>query len=114
MNGADKFYHPNGSLLERSPESAFPWEHMSASGEILQYYWPKEHCIYRAPLQLEAEIWQLCQETPDLYSLVLTNTSGIPIELSGYQLVRMREQEELILYPATYRLVYKGEDNGQL
>ena len=114
MNGADKFYHPNGSLLERSPESAFPWEHKSASGEILQYYWPKEHCIYRAPLQLEAEIWQLCQETPDLYSLVLTNTSGIPIELSGYQLLRMREQEELILYPATYRLVYKGEDNGQL
>ena len=110
MNGSGKFYRTDGSWLERTPGNAFPWELKSASGELVQYYWPKEHCIQHAPLQLEAEIWDLCQQFPGLYSLVLTNMNGAPVEIPGNKLVKMRDQHELVLYPATYRLVYNGAD----
>ena len=109
MNGTGKFDHTDGMSLERTSGNAFPWELKSALGNILQYYWPKEHCIQQEPLQLDADVWELCQQYPELYSLVLINENGVPIEIAGNQLVQMREREELILHPATYRLVYRGE-----
>ena len=109
MNGTAKFHREDGSSLEKTFENIFPWELKSASGKTERYYWPREHCIQKEPLRLDAEIWELCQRFPDLYSLVLTNFSGAPIEVNGKQLVKMQEQHTLILYPAAYRLEYRGE-----
>ena len=73
----------------------------------------KEHCIQHEPLELDVEIWNLCDLYPDLYSLILTDSDGGPVEIPGDQLVQMRKQERLALYPATYRLVYREEDSLQ-
>ena len=110
LNGTGRFHHTDGRWLERIPGNPTRWELRSASGEILQYYWPKEHCIQQSPLQLEAEIWDLCQQFPGLHSLILSSVNGVPVRFPGGQLVKMREQERLVLYPATYRLVYNGAD----
>ena len=109
MNGSGKYDHADGMALGRTSGNAFPWELKSAQGEILQYYWPKEHCIQQEPLQLDADIWELCQRYPALYSLVLTDVNGAPIPIPGSQLVEMRKQDRLILYPATYKLEYRSE-----
>ena len=111
MKGSGKFEHADGRSMERTLGSAFPWELRSGQGDILQYYWPKEHCIQLEPLQLDADIWELCQRDPDLYSLVLIDVNGVPVLISGNQLVEMREQNRLVLYPATYKLEYRGEDS---
>ena len=87
----------------------FPWELKSATRKTERFYWPREHCIQKEPLQLEAEIWELCQRFPDLYSLILTTVNGFPTEVDGNQLVKMQEQHALVLYPAAYRLEYIGE-----
>ena len=113
MNDSGKFYHEDGRSLERTPGNVFPWELKSASGNTERYYWPREHCIQKEPLQLEAEIWDLCQRFPDLYSLVLTTIKGVPIEVDGNQLVKMQEEQALVLYPAAYRLEYRGENGLQ-
>ena len=113
MNGNGKFSHPDGRWLERTNGNVFPWELRSAEGVLVQYYWPREHCIQQGPLQLEADIWSLCERSPHLYSLLLTDPNRVPMEISGSRLVKMREREELVLYPATYRLVYAGGE-GQL
>ena len=109
VNGSEKFHHEDGSSLERTLGNVFPWELKSESGKTERYYWPREHCIQKEPLQLEAEIWELCQRFPDLYSLVLTTVNGVPTEVDGNQLVTMQEQHALVLYPAAYRLEYRGE-----
>ena len=114
MDGTGKFYHANGSWLDRTRGNVFPWELRSSTGELVRYYWYKEHCIQREPLELDAEIWDLCQQNPDLYSMVLTDINGSPIEIAGNQLVQMREQYELIIHPAAYRLVYRGDDGRRL
>ena len=111
LNGTGKYNHADGMSLGRTSGNAFPWDLKSAQGDILQYYWPKEHCIQQEPLQLDADIWELCQQYPGLYSLVLTNENGAPIQIRGSQLVKMRKQDKLVLYPATYKLEYRGEDS---
>ena len=114
VNGTGKFDHTDGMSLERTSGNAFPWELKSAQGDILQYYWPKEHCIQQESLQLDADIWELCQQFPGLYSLVLVDVNGAPSQIRGSQLVKMRKQDRLILYPATYKWEYRGEDSQDI
>ena len=108
LNGTGKFHHPDGRTLEKTVGNSFPWQLKSAAGETLQYFWDREHCIERTPLQLEAEVWELCQQFPKLYSLILSNTENAPIKIECSQLLEMTEQDTLVLYPATYRLEYRG------
>ena len=108
-NGNGKFYHTDGHWLERTQGNVFPWELRSPNGDLVQYYWHREHCIQQEPLQLQADIWGLCERFPDRYSLILTDPDRVPVAVSGSQLVRMREREELVLYPATYRLAYESK-----
>ena len=110
-NGTGIFEHKDGRSLERTPGNAFPWGLRSAQGDILQYYWFKEHCIQKEPLQLDVSVWELCQQYPELYSLVLTDANDAPVCIPGSELVQMREQDRLVLYPATYMLEYRGEDS---
>ena len=110
-NGTGIFEHKDGRSLERTLGNAFPWGLRSAQGYILQYYWSKEHCIQKEPLQMDVSVWELCQQYPKLYSLVLTDANDAPVCIPGSELVQMREQDRLVLYPATYKLEYRGEDS---
>ena len=105
-DGTDRFYHSDGSLIVRTNGGAFPWEKFSPSGELLQAYWPKDHCIHQDPLKIEAEIWGLCDKFPDKYSLILSDRDDRPIEMSGERLRDMCEMGELTIHPAMYRIVY--------
>jgi hypothetical protein len=105
-DGDDRYYHPDGRSISKANGMRFPWELYSASGDLLKCYWPKEHCIQEEPLQLAAEIWSLCDKSPAKYSLVLADSAGAPVEVSGDKLKKMCDCGELSLHPATYRLVY--------
>ena len=107
-DGDERFYHSNGDWIEKVSGHSFPWERRSASGELLRCYWPKEHCILRAPLQLDADIWELCKNQPDKYALLLIDGDDAPIEITGKRLGEMCDKGDLTLYPAQYRLVYES------
>lgn len=105
-DGSDRFYHADGSWIEKvSGGHSFPWERRSASGELLQCYWDKEHCIQRDALQLDADVWNLCYKYPDEYTLLLVDADGAPLQFTGYRLREMCDGGEMTLYPAKYRLV---------
>ncbi|MGE0183859.1 MAG: sacsin N-terminal ATP-binding-like domain-containing protein [Parvularculaceae bacterium] len=105
-DGEDRFFHSDGSWISRSDGARFPWEHRTASGEVLRYYFPKEHCIKRDPMQIEADIWGLLEQKPNLYAFVLIDTEGNPIEITGERFRALREDGDISLHPATYRLVF--------
>lgn len=109
QDGADRFCHPKGGCIQKVSGQSFPWERRSASGELLECYWPKEHCIQREPLELDAEIWRLCDKYPDKYRLLLVDVKSSPLEISGRQLREMCDARELTLFPAKYRLVYENK-----
>lgn len=105
-DGSERFFHADGSWIGRTNGTRFPWERRSADGEILCHYYPKDHCLEHEPLQLEAEIWGLLDQKPALYSFILINPEGDPVEMTGVHLRALREGGELTIHPATYRLVY--------
>lgn len=110
-NDSGQFCHADGRWIGRASRSVFPWQLVSPAGDVLQYYWHKEHCIQLEPLQLAVDVWNLCQRSPDLHTLILIDLNDAPIEISGSRLAEMQQQDELALYPATYRLVYQGKDS---
>ncbi len=109
-DGEDRFFHADGSWIGRGNGARFPWERRSAGGEILRHYYPKDHCLEHEPLQLEADLWGLLDQKPDLYSFILINPEGDPVEMTGARLRALRDGGELTIHPATYRLVYDLDD----
>jgi len=108
-DGSDRFYHPNGSWIQKTANKSFPWERYSASGELQQCYWTRDHCIECEPLQVDADVWELCDKHPEKYTLLLTDPRGEPVEFPGRLLRELRDRGRLTLYPAKYRLVYDRE-----
>ena len=102
----NRFFHEDGSWIARANGTRFPWERRTASGDLVRYYWPKDHCLEREPLQLEADVWGLIEQQPGIYALVLSDIEGGPVEVTGSRLCAMRDEGEVTLCPATYRLVY--------
>ncbi|MCY4442680.1 MAG: ATPase [Deltaproteobacteria bacterium] len=105
----NRFFHEDGSWIARAQGARFPWERRAASGDLVRYYWPKDHCLEREPLQLAADVWGLIERQPQFYALILTDIEDGPIEVTGSRLRAMRDEGEVTLYPATYRLVYAHE-----
>jgi hypothetical protein len=100
------FYEEDGSWIGKTSGLRFPWEHRASDGQILRYYWPRDHCLQREPLQIEADVWGLIEQQPDTYSLILSNPEGSPVEVTGADLLIMKAEGKITLYPATFRLVY--------
>lgn len=105
-DGEDRFFHVDGSWIGRGNGTRFPWERRSAAGEVLRHYYPKDHCLEHEPLQLEADVWGLLDQKPDLYSFILINPEGDPVEMTGVRVRALRDGGELTIHPATYRLIY--------
>jgi hypothetical protein len=104
LNGDSRYYHPDGSWIAKVHGDVFPWERGTKQGEIVRRYWVKDHCLDRAPLEIDAEVWSLIDKYPNEYALVLSDLQGNPVEVDGRQLRAMRERGALRLYPASYRL----------
>lgn len=109
-DGNDRFFHADGSWIGRADGKRYPWERRSAAGEVLRHYYPKDHCLEHEPLQLEADIWGLLDQKPDLYSFILINPEGGPVEMTGARLRTLRDGGDLTIHPATYRLIYDLDD----
>jgi hypothetical protein len=107
-DGDDRFFRSDGSWIGRSNGARFPWERRSASGEVLRHYYPKEHCLEREPIQIEADVWGLLDQKPDVYSFILVNPEGEPVEMTGARLRALRDGGEITIHPAKYRLVLSG------
>ncbi|CTQ45310.1 sacsin N-terminal ATP-binding-like domain-containing protein [Roseibium aggregatum] len=99
------FCNAEREVIGKAHGSLFPWELRDAAGTVIKRYLPREHCLEREPLQMEAEVWGLLEHDPDSYSLVLIDPSETPIEVSGNQLTKLREIGVIQLHPSTYRLV---------
>lgn len=108
-NSEGRFYREDGGWIERASGASFPWERYSPAGELLQCYWVKDHCIEREPLQIEAEVWELCANHPEKYSLLLAALDEKPVEYSGKRLCALRDSGRVTLFPASYRLVYEHD-----
>ncbi len=107
----NNFFHSNGSRIRKSNnDNIFSWEKLSPTSEVICEYWPKDHCLQREPLNLDAEVWGKIDKFPDTCAFVLSDMEGNPIELDGQHLKDMFKDDKIKLYPATYRIVYENDN----
>lgn len=106
---SQRFRHADGSTLAKDNCGVFNWERRTRSGEVVRYYWAKDHCLQDEALQVEAALWSLIDAQPDTHALILADPQGGAIEVSGAALKRMREEGHLGIYPATYRLAMRND-----
>jgi hypothetical protein len=100
-----RFEHPDGRWIARTTGDRFPWEHGAPGIEERGYYWPKDHCLERTPLQLDADVWGLIDRHPDRYALILASPEGGAVAVGGRELQDLVRADALRIYPASYRLV---------
>jgi hypothetical protein len=105
-DGDNRFFHEDGSWIGRTNGTSFPWERRTGTGELVRYYLPKDHCLDREPLPMDADIWEILKHNPKMYALILLSAEEIPTEVTGAHLNAMCDEGTITLYPATYRLVY--------
>lgn len=105
----DSYRHPDGSYLRKSNGGPFHFEEYDSNGQLIQSYWLKDHCLMKKPLNLNTDVWSLCQKSPEEYTLILTNPDGNPIEFKGTMLLKLVESGRIKLSPAEYRLSYEEE-----
>jgi hypothetical protein len=110
LNGSGKYRDREGNCLEPAHNIGFNWLMRDRTGQLIQYYWVKDHCLEDKPLEVDVPIWDLCEKSPELYSFIIVDKQGQPEEVSGYRLTDMKQKGELVVHPASYRLVYK--ENG--
>lgn len=105
VHDADQFRHADGRTLAPSESGGRWWDLWDADDELLCSYRPIDHCLDTSPLELDAETWRILEQDPTRYALVLVDRADHPVATTGAQLVAMREEGSLVLYPAAYRLV---------
>ncbi len=108
-DGDHYYFNDHGASIGKANGSLFPWEWRSSSGDVQKRLLPKEHCLEKEPLQLEAEIWGVLEQNPETYLLVLVNPDDEPVEVSGKLLTELRDRGVLALHPSTYRLVIEHD-----
>jgi hypothetical protein len=107
-DGDGRFFHPDGSWIGKSADLRF-WERWTGKGKLVGHYWLKDHCLERQPLPMASDVWAMIEKFPDQYSLVLCDPQDKPVEISGDELLAMRESGQITIHPASYRLVYSDE-----
>ena len=103
-----RFFHPDGSSISKSEGSRF-WVRRNAAGDLIRYYWPRDHCLDLEPMQIDADVWDMVKKIPESYALILADAEGVPIEVMGSHVCALISDGELKVYPATYRLAYDRE-----
>jgi hypothetical protein len=106
---SDRVRHPDGSWLQKTAAGPFHFDKYGPSGQLVQSYLLKNHCLMKSPLNLDAAVWSLCQNSPEKYTLILADPDGHPIELRGEELMQLVKSGRIKLYPAEYRLSYEKE-----
>lgn len=107
-----RFFHANGAWIGRTNGMRFPWERRTANGDLVAYYWPTDRCLDHEPLELEADVWALLQDTPATYALILTDANDEPVELFGRKLAEMVASGAIKLYPASYRITADSKETA--
>ncbi len=103
------FKHEDGRSMLKTQGGIFPWEVVDNTGVYLKSYYAKECCLETGALELSSEVWDLIVKNPRLCSLILCDPDGLPKEHEGTALENLLLKKELVIYPATYRIVARDQ-----
>ena len=110
------FKHRDGSILGRS-DPPFHWQHRDREGRLVRRYWvaPRVAAGIAGQIIIEcpAEVFEAIRTSPEAYSVLIELSEEIYL-LSGSELIKRIEREDIEVFPARYRLVFcSGLEQGE-
>jgi hypothetical protein len=103
-----QYQHNDGSWLQKG-DDGFTWHMFSPDGELVHRFWVSRHYLDTSGFEIDASIYEMVKRNPDTCDLLLMDPEGQPMILSGEELLARKNNEEVILDPAKYRLRRKPE-----
>lgn len=100
----EAFVHPDGSRLMKEAEGGFGWCLNGTGGGKTRHLRVIEACLDRQSIEIQHETWAAIERAQDAHSLILLDYQGLPVEVTGENLCRMKQEGIVSLYPASYRL----------
>jgi hypothetical protein len=98
------FVHPDGSRLVKDVEGGFGWCLNGTSGGKTRHLRAVDACLERQAIEIPHETWDAIERAPEAHSLVLVDAQGVPTEVFGADLCRMKNDGVVSIFPASYRL----------
>jgi len=102
-DGEKCYTHADGRCLERS-ERPFNWAEYAADRTLLRRYWVSDQKLPEG-VEIPAELWSLLTAQPAETGIVVAETNGTPGTFTGEDLLELKDSQQILLYPASYRLV---------
>jgi hypothetical protein len=102
--GDGLFRSSNFTTLRRQRGDLFPWIMEAPNGTELKRFLVRTSPFVASPLELDTVAFGLLERLPDLHSILIPDTSGNIIEISGIQLQAMITDGRIKVFPSSYRL----------
>jgi len=109
VENTKQYVHKDGSWLQHG-NGGFTWDMYSSEGEIIHQFWVAKNCLATKGIEINANLYELIKKFPDATTLLLEDIAGDLEILPGEKLLTLVKNEEVILYPAKYRLRRKSEE----
>jgi len=101
------FTHPDGRWIEKS-DSPFNWEERAAGGELVSRMWVTDQKLANG-VELAAELWMLMGQQPGSTMMIVVGDDHDPCALTGQELLELKNSRQIMLHPATFRIVETRE-----
>jgi hypothetical protein len=101
---AERIERRDGLTLTPDEDSPSVWNAISADGEFVQSYWPREHYLDEKPLVIPADIWSAFERHPDRWTLVLVDGNHRPLAIRAVQLMDWVRSGRASIHVADYRV----------
>ena len=108
ISNGSGFVHPDGSSIIKDSEDGFSWRFQDARSGSTRHLRAFDACLEKDSLEISHEAWAAIERAPDLHGLVLLDSQGRPVEHSGADLCRMKQDGVVRIYPATYLLKHQN------
>lgn len=98
-----EFRHPDGSRLLKAAKP-FGWELSGPDGLVVRSYAVVEECLLTDGAEVPAEVWNFVNLAPERMTVLGPAPDGSPAEWAGADLVRLKAEGRLKVYPRAYLL----------
>ncbi len=103
---ADKCYVRKDGCTIVAARGPFHWEWLDRSGKVTWRMWVAEQSL-QSGVEFDTEVWVMLKQRPGMSALVLRENKT-PKFVPASDLIRMTENNQVGLFPATYRLRIKS------
>jgi hypothetical protein len=99
----NRYTHEDGRWIEKA-KSPFNWIEHLADGTAATRIWVSDQRL-ASGIEVAAELWGLASREPASTAIIMHGDNHVPCFLSGQSLLRLKDEQKIVILPSRYRIV---------